>query len=260
MADEGVEHDFPGADYTTRVRSGIEGLDELIEGGFPKGCSILMSGECGTGKTTFCSQYLYYGAKEYGETGMYISFNERPHELRQEMARFGMDFRPLERAKKLILVDGASPRARIETGEKFVLIPKTDNVVDVIKKAVDYGRRLGVRRMVLDSLADIGMRLPQDEIRDQMFRLFTILTASGSTNMVTVEKPTGTNKLSPYGIEEFLAHGILVLGYRRQGPILMRTIEIRKMRGTNHDTGLFAFDFAVEGIKMYPMPTEMAPF
>src|SRR3989338_1154034 len=80
-----------------RLKTGIPGLDELIEGGFPEGSSILLSGAAGTGKSIFCLQYLYYGAKELGEPGVYITLEEGPHNLWWNMQRFKWDLLPLER-------------------------------------------------------------------------------------------------------------------------------------------------------------------
>ncbi len=72
-----------------RVPTGVNGLDELMEGGFPAGRSILVSGACGTGKTIFGVQYLYQGAAKYSEPGVYVTLDERPDLIRQDMLRFG---------------------------------------------------------------------------------------------------------------------------------------------------------------------------
>ena len=79
-----------------RVPTGITGLDALIEGGIPEGRSLLVSGGTGTGKTIFGLQYLYFGAKKYNEPGIYVTLDERPDLIRQDMIRFGWDLRKLE--------------------------------------------------------------------------------------------------------------------------------------------------------------------
>ena len=100
-----------------------------------------------------------------------------------------------------------------------------------------YGKKLGIERVVVDSLSDLAMRVPENKIRDELFQLFTTLTSHRVTSLVTVEKPTGSTKISPYGVEEFLAHKdlrlpaivILIIGktiYRNMAIIYLNLREI----------------------------------
>ena len=86
-----------------RVKTGIKGLDELIGGGLPKNSSILLSGEAGTGKTIFSLQFIYSGAKDFDEAGIYVTFEEKPEELRKEASQFGWDFKKYEAKKKIVI-------------------------------------------------------------------------------------------------------------------------------------------------------------
>ncbi|MHA1131169.1 MAG: ATPase domain-containing protein, partial [Candidatus Helarchaeota archaeon] len=79
-----------------RVKSGISGLDEILNGGFIKGTNVLLAGSAGTGKTIFCMQFLYNGVVDYDEPGIFVTLEEMPAELRREAALFGWDFRKLE--------------------------------------------------------------------------------------------------------------------------------------------------------------------
>ena len=72
-----------------RIKTGVPGFDGLIEGGIPKGRSVLVSGATGTGKTIFCMQYLYNGAKQFKEPGIYVTLDERPNLIREDVLRFG---------------------------------------------------------------------------------------------------------------------------------------------------------------------------
>ena len=90
-----------------RVPTGIIGLDELIEGGFPESRSVLLSGACGTGKSIFCAQFIYQGAKKYNDPGIYVTLDERPNLIREDMMRFGWDFRKLEDQNMIQIIDGS---------------------------------------------------------------------------------------------------------------------------------------------------------
>ncbi|MGQ4872254.1 MAG: ATPase domain-containing protein, partial [Candidatus Thorarchaeota archaeon] len=88
-----------------RVKTGIPGLDELIEGGFPKGDTILVAGKAGTGKSILATQFLYRGAVDYGEPGVLVTLEEPPRLIKRNMMRFGMDLEKLEREGMLAIVD-----------------------------------------------------------------------------------------------------------------------------------------------------------
>ena len=86
-----------------RVSSGIRGLDKMLEGGYPKGAVVLVSGGPGTGKTTFALQYIYYGAK-HNEPGVYVSFEQEVDDLKDMANRFNMDFDEMEKKGKVIII------------------------------------------------------------------------------------------------------------------------------------------------------------
>ena len=92
-----------------RVKTGIPGLDELIEGGFPRGDTILIAGKAGTGKSILATQFIYKGAIEYDEPGVFVTLEEPPHLIKRNMLRFGMDLDALIAKGKISIVD-LSPR------------------------------------------------------------------------------------------------------------------------------------------------------
>ncbi|RLI30643.1 hypothetical protein DRO48_02835 [Candidatus Bathyarchaeota archaeon] len=222
-----------------KVRSGIEGLDELIEGGFPKGRTVLVAGETGTGKTTFSIQYLYNGAVCYGENGVFVTIDER-HEFRvEDAASIGWDLEALIDENKLLMV---------EITPLFSTVKGID-AKKIVENIAMYVKEVNATRLVLDPVAPlitpgeepIDPLSMQAYVRNYLRKLFFSLTELGVTTVATSEIPTGTSKLSRYGIEEFLASGIIVLRLRRDEGRFHREIYIRKMRGVNHSMDVYSF-------------------
>ena len=87
-----------------KVKTGIEGLDNFIEGGFPKGRVYLVAGETGTGKTTFALQYLYYGVS-YGDNGIYVTIDEKPERVVEDALTLGWDLEKLIDENRLLMVE-----------------------------------------------------------------------------------------------------------------------------------------------------------
>ena len=103
-----------------RITTGITGFDDLIEGGFPEGRSFLVSGGTGTGKTIFAVQYLINGAMQ-GEPGVYLTLDERPNLIREDMLRFGWNLRQFEDQDQLKVIDGTIAKIGIPSDEEFSL-------------------------------------------------------------------------------------------------------------------------------------------
>src|SRR3989338_4564139 len=107
-----------------REPTGVYGLDTLMEGGIPKGRTVLVTGACGTGKSIFCTQYLYQGAIQYKEPGIYLTFDERPDLLRQDALRFGWDIKALEDEGLLRVIDATIVKIGLVSDEKYALRPE----------------------------------------------------------------------------------------------------------------------------------------
>jgi len=231
-----------------RIRTGIYGLDELIEGGFPQGRSVLVSGSCGSGKTTFGIQYLYMGAEVYGEPGIYVTLDERPNLIREDCLNFGWDLRKLEEQNMLQIIDGTVARLGFPTEEEFTL-PST--VIDIDKLLLEILaaiKRFGAKRIVIDSLPALGLSLKsEDEIRKAMLKLSYLLGKAGITAVLISER-SEDKKFSKYGIEEYLVDGVIVLHYLGVGSTTTRALQIVKMRGTKHSEYLHPLEITDRGI------------
>jgi circadian clock protein KaiC len=223
----------PKGKSSERINSGIPGLDKLIEGGFFRGSTILISGGAGTGKTIFCSQFIWEGLKR-GENCMFITLEERPLDIMDDVRRFGWDFEKYVKDKKLIL----------EYQDPFQMTDITSPLLDKIKEH-------NVSRVAIDSTAVFGMYYKDAfEVRKQLFKLLSGLKEIGVTSALTSELPEDSKTLARFGVEEFVVDALIVLKILALGKTVTRTLEVRKMRRTTIDASLHSFEFTKRGIEV----------
>src|SRR3989344_2765808 len=205
-----------------RIPTGIPVLDKLIEGGFVKGSTILVSGGAGTGKTIFSMQYLLEGLKN-GENCMFITLEETPEDLVADVARFGWDLQKHVQSKKLL----------IEYHDPFQMTDITSLLVEKINEKK-------ISRIVIDSTSLFGLYFKDPfEVRKQLFKLLMGLKGTNATSVLTSELSEEEKKLSRFGVEEFIVDGVIVLHYLGVGEATYNNVEVRKMRRTNHAKGTF---------------------
>jgi len=200
-----------------RVPSGIDGLDALIEGGFPRGSLILLAGNPGTGKTMFGCRFLCGGA-EYGENGILVSFLEEKETYIANVSRF-CDYAKLDKEGKLRILD-------------FVTM-KEEGVSATLESILDGIHAHKAKRLVIDSFSAMAQAFKEPV--EARIVLHTILSKmvrqAGCTTLLIVEVPTGREGLG-LSVEEFVADGVIIL---RRGEIdgrSVRELEIAKLRGT----------------------------
>src|ERR671919_1143397 len=193
---------------TERVPTGIRGLDQLIEGGFPKGRSILVTGEPGTGKTIFALQFLAAGLAS-GEKGIYVAADEGPADILEQAASLGWDLeKPIEKKELAILNAGTYLSSLPGTGK--------ERHVDVHKAIGDlagFVNRLEAKRLVLDPAGPfVLIRDTAARIQDQTRLLMKMLrTSMATTNLLTSYAVPRTGERGMHGIEEYLVAGAIVL-------------------------------------------------
>jgi len=237
-----------------RVSSGIYGLDELIEGGFPRHRNILVSGACGTGKTIFAIQYLYRAAIENNETGVYVTLDERPENIREDMLRFGWDLEKLENQGKLAILDASSAKIGVPSDEKFALPTVGIDVDRLIIRIMQVCEQLGASRLVIDSIAGLGLRLDdEDDVRKTILKINNLITPSNVSALIISEVPeqafgSGPMQFSKYGVEEYVADGVIVLHYLGIGAESNRSLFVRKMRGTKHVEDILPMEITKKGL------------
>lgn len=221
-----------------RVSTGIEKLDSLIGGGLLKGRSYLVSGEPGTGKTIFCLQYILHGIKN-GENGIYISIDEKPEHLIADAKSLGWDLEAEMKKERLQLLDVTPYFARTRTGKEERI-----DVDQISGDLVRYIKKIGAKRLVIDPVAPLVSKMDAvSEVREYIRRLISNLEEeTGCTIVLTSHVPVGTLRLSQYDIEEFVVSGIFLLKLVKPEKKYIRTLFVRKMRGTATDLSEYTFD------------------
>lgn len=237
-----------------RVPTGIAGLDNMLEGGFPLGRTVLLAGGCGTGKTIFAMQYIYKGAAEQNEPGVFVTMDERPDMIRQDMLNFGWDIKKLEAKGKMALVDASAAKIGYPSEEKYSLPQAGIDVDRLILRVMQIADQIGARRIVIDSVAGLGLHIEHEaDIRKAILKINYMLTKANATTILTSEVPeqsfgAGPMHFSKYGVEEYTADGVIVMHYLGIGTESNRSIFIRKMRGTKHAEDILPMEITAKGI------------
>ncbi|RLF20391.1 MAG: recombinase RecA [Thermoprotei archaeon] len=210
-----------------QVSTGIDGLDKILGGGFIKGRTYLVAGETGTGKTIFSLQFLLAGARN-DEPGVYISIDEPAHQVIQGVKNLGWDMEPFIKRRLLQFLDMKEQFTRMYLkGARSKMEPK-----DVANSILDHVEKIDATRLVIDPIAPL-MYAPVDVLwaREYLRELiFTLESKRTITTVMTSEIPSGSSSLSRFGVEEFLAAGIIVLGIMEYQGRIVRIMYIRKMR------------------------------
>ncbi len=235
--------------------TGIEGLDELMEGGFPKRRMILVSGACGTGKTIFSAQFIYKGAVEYDEPGIFVTLDERPNLIREDMLQFGWDFKREEERDMIRIIDASIAKVGLPSEEVYHMPESGFDLDRLLVEIIKAAKEMGAKRVAVDSLPALGFRYDSEsDIRKAILKMSYVLMKSGLTSIITSEIPEGSNQYSKYGVEEFVADGVIILSYLGGGGATTRTLHIRKMRGTAHSPYIHPMEITRErGITVYPI-------
>jgi KaiC/GvpD/RAD55 family RecA-like ATPase len=234
-----------------RVKTGIPGLDELIEGGFPRGDTILIAGKAGTGKSILATQFIYKGATEYDEPGVLVTLEEPPHLIKRNMIRFGMDLEKLEKEKKIAIVD-LSPSKEV-TPVTIGEYPSFDlSGLEAI--ILNHVKKIKAKRVVLDTLSIMAYKFKsRDILREEFFKLAASITRAGCTLLLTSEIPAQEQGLGVFDIEAFLASGVIVLYNEKiSDTSRSRSIEVLKLRGSKHSSRIHSMRITDEGIRVWP--------
>ncbi len=239
-----------GAKKYTKVRSGIPGFDELVNGGFNRGTVNTVTGGSGTGKTVFATQFIYEGIK-MGDKGMIITPSENAESLKREMySSFNWDLWKLEEEKKLVIVDVTDPVLRLQ---KSIDLDPVDFLVNFRKLVERKVKEENPQRVFIDDLMAFFYAVQAPfKIRSLADDLFSSLRATKATSVITIGTAFGMNQILEYG-----ADSCTMLRRERIGNALVRSIYVMKMRGSKISNSIRVLDIsddgmAVSGLSPYP--------
>jgi circadian clock protein KaiC len=239
----------PAAAPRARCRTGIEGLDNILEGGIPKGNTVLIAGSVGTGKTTLTLEFLIRGA-EVGERSLFLSVTEASEKLLENMRGFEFFDPALLASGALTFVDVPVLYAKLGLTQEELGIDEIDALLQTIERLLTETQ---AQRVVVDSITSLGYRMRREErIRDFMLRLSQMLAHHGCTTLLVSEIGPLPGRYSLHGVEEVVVDGVVLLGNaRRQGDIL-RVLQVIKMRGTSHSRAQYVVEMTPIGLLMAP--------
>jgi KaiC/GvpD/RAD55 family RecA-like ATPase len=230
-----------------RVKTGIDGLDAMLNGGFLKGRNILVSGPAGTGKSTLAIQFAYRGAVEYNEPSLYVTLEETRKKMAEDMSKFGFDLEAARKKGKFEIIGG--PLAELKLG----MHQSDASYEHLINEICEVVKEKKISRVVIDSInLFLMLTKNKEEQRTALAMLCNKLSNLGCTTILTSETKEGTMDLSAHGIEEFVVDGVVVLYLLRQGSSFVPGIVVRKMRGTAHDKTIRFVEISDKGIVVHP--------
>lgn len=238
-----------------KVSTGIDGLDVLLSGGLPEKRTTLILGGPGSGKTTLCAQFLYDGIVKRNEKGIYISLDYSRETFLQDMLQFEWDFERFEKAGSFLFLEGSAIRRIPHTQNIQGTLYSPDDLTleDLIELTSLYVKKLGAKRVVIDGLAALVFRFP-----DQTQRRAAILTLIESINALNVTTLI-ISEVSLHDFnreintEEYLADGTIALFMLKDGS---RAIQIPKMRGVHVDIKPRPYSIVDKrGIEVFPNET-----
>jgi circadian clock protein KaiC len=225
--------------------TGVTGFDEITEGGLPRGRPTLICGGPGCGKSIFALEFLLRGALQYGEPGVFVSFEETPEDIRKNVASLGFDVAALI-DKKLLVVDHVRvERSEIEETGEYDL----EGLFIRLGYAIDS---IGARRVVLDTIESLFSALTNTAVvRAELRRLFGWLKEKGVTAIITGER--GEGSLTRQGLEEYVSDCVVLLDHRVNSGISTRRLRVVKYRGSTHGTNEYPFLIDQAGVSVTPI-------
>jgi circadian clock protein KaiC len=231
--------------HLPKTPTGIGGLDDLTLGGLPASRPTLLCGAAGCGKTLFGMTFLVNGVAKFGETGVFMSFEERAKDLVANVHSLGFDIEELI-AKKMLVIDYVRiERAEIEESGEYDL----EGLFVRLGHAIDT---IGAKRVVLDTVEALFSGLADTTIlRAELRRLFGWLKDKGVTAIITAER--GEGQLTRFGIEEYVSDCVILLDNRVQEQVVTRRLRVIKYRGSAHGTNEYPFLIDDEGISVLPI-------
>jgi KaiC domain protein len=220
-----------------KIKTGIGGLYNMLEGGIPEHQCVAVLGEFGTGKTTLALQFIWEGLVN-GEKGIYISLEENSEDIAKNSAVYGWDIDPYIKADKLLVIK-LDPESALNTIERI-----NSDLPEQI-------REFGAKRVVLDSISLLSMLFETDaDKRKGIFSLVKAIKDSGATSIITAEVDPKNPSSSRDGLIEYVVDGVILLKYIERADELRMSMCVIKMRRTNHSRKIRPYYITDKGIEV----------
>lgn len=230
-----------------KIRTMIEGFDDISHGGLPVGRTTLVSGTSGTGKTLMGVQFLYNGICHFDEPGILVTFEESPQDIIKNAQSFGWDLQLLLDEGKLFILD-ASPDPE---GQEVVGNFDLSALIERIQYAIS---KYKAKRVSIDSVTAVFQQYDAASVvRREIFRLVARLKLLGATTLMTTERVDEYGPVARFGVEEFVSDNVVIVRNVLEGERRRRTVEILKLRGTTHMKGEYPFTITNDGINIFPL-------
>ncbi|MEB3274409.1 MAG: circadian clock protein KaiC [Prochlorothrix sp.] len=230
-----------------KIRTMIEGFDDISHGGLPVGRTTLLSGTSGTGKTLLSAQFLYHGITYFDEPGVFVTFEESPADIIKNAESFGWNLQVLIDQGKLFILD-ASPDPE---GQDIVGNFDLSALIERIQYAI---RKYRASRVAIDSITAVFQQYDAASVvRREIFRLVARLKEIGATTIMTTERIEEYGPIARFGVEEFVSDNVVIVRNVLEGERRRRTLEILKLRGTTHMKGEYPFTITNNGINIFPL-------
>lgn len=229
-----------------RLSTGVEGLDDILNGGIPKGHLYLVEGDPGTGKTTLALQYLIEGMR-LGEKGMYITLSESKMELEQVARSHGWDISDISIYEMIPSDEDLSPEAQYT-----VFHPSEVELADTITAILKQIEAVDPQRVVFDSLSEFRM-LARDPLkyRRQILALKRYFAGRNCT-VLLLDDRTAEGSSNDLQLQS-IAHGVIKMqSLERDFGIKRRRLEVHKLRGSHFREGYHDYTIRTGGLATYP--------
>jgi len=233
-----------------RCGTGIDGFDTVLYGGIPRANTVLLTGSCGTGKTSLALEFLIHGALK-GENSLFISVTENSEKMLANIIPYNFFEESLIKSGKLVFVDLPVMYERLGMTKAELTMEEIDLLVAAIASLV---RELGTKRLVIDSITSVCYKLKTSEkIRDFILKLSKALTDVDCTSILVSEMSAQASSYSMFGVEEAISDGIVLMANMERRGDLLITLQVIKMRGTMHSRAKYVLDLTPEGVLLAPL-------
>ncbi len=233
-----------------RCVTGVEGLDTILYGGIPRSNTVLLTGSCGTGKTSLALEFLMHGAVK-GENSLFVSVTENSEKLLQNIIPYKFFEKGLIKSGRLVFIDMPVMYERLGLTKAELSMEEIELLVNSL---ASLAKELQTKRLVIDSITSVCYKLKTSEkIRDFILKLSKALSDLGCTSILVGEVTADSTSYSTFGVEEAIADGIILMANMERRGDLLRTLQVIKMRGTMHSRAKYVLDLTPVGVLLVPL-------